>query len=78
MQCDRVQKDFCGKKTCQILRIFFFEITTFRQWVPASCQNIGGFLKVSDFPFWHVAKFGYFLLWMIASLATSQKLKKKP
>jgi hypothetical protein len=30
------------------------------------------------YPLWPVAKFGSFLLWMVATMATSQKIIKKP
>jgi len=58
---------FGGKK---LLKLPYLD-TRFQQ----ICQNIVRFL---NFPLWPVAKFDEFLMWMIATLASSiKKLKKK-
>ncbi len=58
---------------------FWLKPVVSRQQVSAHGQNIGQFtLQVLCFPLWSVAKFGSFLLWMIASLVWLQhKIEKQ-
>jgi hypothetical protein len=48
IQCKTHAKDFCGKnapKSPDSEEKNNSQITTFREWVRASCQNIAGFFK---------------------------------
>jgi hypothetical protein len=60
----------------QVLNIYT-TITKFLEWVLACSQNTKGFLIFFFFSVWSIAKFGYLLLWLITSLATSQKIEKQ-
>lgn len=57
-----------------ILRIFIFfpEIAIVRQWVLARCKKYTKILEIVYFPLWPIAKFGWFLLWVMCD----SKLKR--
>jgi hypothetical protein len=69
-------KDLFGKKRAKrghILRTIFFLNSPFRKYFPEEvAKNKASFLNISTFPSRPLAKFGSFLLWMIASSPTSQ------
>lgn len=75
-------KDF-GEKKCtkvtrfQIFSVFFFWNQHIQTIGSSRSPKHSKILKTLYFPLWPIAKFGYYLLWMIANMASSQNWEKK-